>query len=174
MKLSRDWATPLTIGVFALMACTGVLMFFHLDTGLNKLAHEWLGWVMVGGVALHAAVNWLAFKRHLLGNRTGQVIMAVALLVTAASFVPNPGEQRGASPPMLALRAVMAAPVKDVAPLTGRSTEQLLAELQSAGFSADADTRLDELAQHSRDREAAILNLAFNAGPPDAGPGALR
>ena len=29
MKISREWATPLTIGIFALMAVTGLLMFFH-------------------------------------------------------------------------------------------------------------------------------------------------
>ena len=42
MKISREWATPLTIGAFGLMSVTGMLMFFHLDTGFNKLAHEWL------------------------------------------------------------------------------------------------------------------------------------
>ena len=34
MKLSREWATPLTIGAFALMAATGTAMFFHLNNGL--------------------------------------------------------------------------------------------------------------------------------------------
>ena len=43
MKLSRDWATPLTAGAFIVLAVTGLLMFFHLDRGLNHLAHEWLG-----------------------------------------------------------------------------------------------------------------------------------
>ncbi|EWS63204.1 hypothetical protein Y695_03563 [Hydrogenophaga sp. T4] len=40
----RPWITPLVMGSFALSAVTGVLMFFHLDTGLNKAAHEcWAG-----------------------------------------------------------------------------------------------------------------------------------
>ena len=69
LQTLRPWATPLTIGSFALMATTGILMFFHLDSGLNKVAHEWLGWAMVAGVALHATVNWAALKRHLLANR---------------------------------------------------------------------------------------------------------
>lgn len=167
MTLSSEWATPLTIGAFVLMTVTGVLMFFHLDTGFNKLAHEWLSWLMVGGVALHAAVNWLAFKRHLLGNRIGQVIVAMAVLLTAASFAPNGNEKRGGNPPMLTLRAVMAASVKDVAPLTGRPLQTVLAELNAAGFAAQPDTRLDDLAQHSRDREATILNIIF----PPARPG---
>ena len=37
------------MGAFTLSAVTGVLMFFHLDSGLNKAAHEWLSWAMVGG-----------------------------------------------------------------------------------------------------------------------------
>lgn len=43
MSSLRKWATPLTIGSFLLMGVTGILMFFHLDIGLNKLAHEWAG-----------------------------------------------------------------------------------------------------------------------------------
>ena len=53
----RPWITPLVIGTFVLMAVTGSLMFFHLDSGLNKAAHEWLGWAMVIAVVLHALMN---------------------------------------------------------------------------------------------------------------------
>lgn len=53
IKVSREWATPVTVGVFVVMAATGLLMFFHLDIGLNKAAHEWLGWLMVAAVAAH-------------------------------------------------------------------------------------------------------------------------
>mgnify|MGYP006339522549 CR=1 FL=1 len=55
MKLQRDWITPITMGAFGLLAATGVLMFFHIDSGLNEAVHEWLSWVLLGGVALHAA-----------------------------------------------------------------------------------------------------------------------
>ena len=65
MKMIRKFATPLTMGAFLLSAVTGVLMFFHLDTGLNKAAHEWLSWAMVIGVALHIAVNYRAFSLYL-------------------------------------------------------------------------------------------------------------
>jgi cytochrome b561 len=74
MKIAREWATPLTIGSFGLMATTGILMFFHLDSGLNKTAHEWLGWVMVAVVAAHGRcvhvdvlVRWL--KKSALRSR---------------------------------------------------------------------------------------------------------
>lgn len=69
MTVSREWATPLTMGAFGLLAVTGVLMFFHLDTGLNKQAHEWLGWVLLIGVSLHLAANQF---RRAAGGRPGQ------------------------------------------------------------------------------------------------------
>ena len=51
MAIKREWVTPIAAGGFLISAVTGVLMFFHLDTGLNKVAHEWLSWVFLGGVA---------------------------------------------------------------------------------------------------------------------------
>jgi hypothetical protein len=168
MKINRDWATPLTIGAFALMAVTGVLMFFHLDSDLNKLAHEWLSWVMLVGVALHASVNWPAFRRHLLNNRIARPILAVSVLLTAGSFAPLPGgDRRNGSPPMMALRAVMAAPLSSVAPLTGRSLDALQDELGQAGFSLKPDQPLDSVTGGDLGREAQLLSVLFKGITPD-------
>jgi hypothetical protein len=134
MKISREWATPLTIGTFGLMAVTGILMFFHLDSGLNKTAHEWLGWLMVAGTAAHAAANWPGFKRYFLSSGMGRGILVVSVVVIAASFI-RPGEQGGGvSTPALAIQAVTSAPLTQLAPLTGRSADQLLADLVAAGI----------------------------------------
>jgi Domain of unknown function (DUF4405) len=172
MKISRDWATPLTIGMFTLMTVTGVLMFFHLDTGLNKLAHEWLSWVFVVGVALHGLVNWPAFKRHLLSNRGGQALLIVCALLMVGSFVIQPQQGgKGRPGPMLAMRAVMDAPLRDVAPLTGRSAEALLAELRQAGFPvADAGSTLRSATGGEREREAALMQVLFSSSTPPQQP----
>ena len=53
----RTWAGPLTIGSFGVVATTGILMFFHADSGSMKLAHEWLGWLLVLGVIAHVVLN---------------------------------------------------------------------------------------------------------------------
>jgi hypothetical protein len=52
-EMKREWVTPLMIGAFILVTATGVLMFFHLDRGFNKFAHEWLSGLLLVGVALH-------------------------------------------------------------------------------------------------------------------------
>lgn len=137
MRLQRDWVTPLTMGAFGLLAVTGVLMFFHLDSGLNKTAHEWLSWVLVAGVAGHAAVNWPGFRRHLAGWR-GRSVVGVAALLLAASFLPL-GAQ-GDGPPFLgAMRSLVDAPVPVLAQVARTTPEQMRARLAAAGHAGASD-----------------------------------
>lgn len=162
MKISREWATPLTIGSFGLMAVTGLLMFFHLDSGLNKTAHEWLGWVMVAGVALHALANWLAFKRYFVNSSLGRGILLASALLLAATFVPLPGAGGGMSPPALAIQALSRAPLVQVAPLTGRPVEQLLADLNGAGIPLSSpDQSLASVVGKDRERMGRAIGVMF-------------
>ena len=86
----RPWITPLVIGAFLISAVTGVLMFFHLDSGLNKAVHEWLSWAMVVGVGLHVLLNATAFKRYFT-QTTGRGVMGGMALVLVLSFIPVGG-----------------------------------------------------------------------------------
>lgn len=135
----RPWITPLVIGAFTLSAATGVLMFFHLDTGLNKLAHEWLSWAVLGAVVLHAGLNLPAFKRYF-GQKTALAVMGVFAVLLVLSFVPAPG---GKKPPSWGapVQALAQAPLPLLAQVLGQSTETLTAELQKAGLSVDNDTQ---------------------------------
>jgi hypothetical protein len=136
VKLKRDWITPITMGSFMLLAATGVLMFFHLDRGLNETAHEWLSWVLLGGVALHAAVNWAGVQRHLAGWR-GRTALALFALLLAASFIPFGGERE---PPFVPpLRALADAPLPVLAQVAKTTPQELRARLQRAGFDASDD-----------------------------------
>lgn len=163
MKNVRHWATPLTIGAFAIMAITGILMFFHLQTGLNKTAHEWLGWVMVIGVAGHVVANWAGFKRYFLSSTMGRAILVVSLLLTAGSFVSLPGSGRdGMPPPVLAMKAVTKAPLSSVALLSAKPVEQLLADLGNAGIQlAGPDSKLEEVVAGDRGLEAKAMGVIF-------------
>jgi len=165
MKISREWATPLTIGAFALMAITGVLMFFHLDGELNKLAHEWLGWLMIFAVVLHVVVNWVAFKRYFTVSTKGRAVMAISAMVIAATFLPLPSNgEGGGSPPFLAIQALVKAPLVQVAPLTGRSADVLLADLKQAGIVLEsADQSLDSVLNGDRARIGAAIKVLFAA-----------
>lgn len=139
MKLQRDWVTPITMGAFGLLAITGVLMFFHLDSGLNEAAHQWLSWVLIGGVALHAAVNWPGLRRHLAGWR-GRSALALFAVLLAASFLPLGGQ--GEPPFVPPLRALADAPLPVLAQVAQTTPQQLRERLQRAGVTpaSDADT----------------------------------
>jgi len=137
-QISRTWATPLTIGAFALMATTGALMFFHLDNGLQKTVHEWAGWLMVAAVAAHATANWLAFKRHLAPAGRGLVIVGAFAAVVAGSFLVPAGD-KGPSTPAMAINAIGRAPIAQVAPLFGKTAAQARAELAAAGIALAGD-----------------------------------
>jgi hypothetical protein len=137
MQISRNWATPLTIGAFILMAVTGILMFFHLDTGLNKEAHEWLGWAMVAGVAAHVAANWSAFARHF-SRPSGIAFVGLFVLMLTASFFIQSDEEGGGNPGRRAQEAVVKAPLSQIAPLAGQSPQALVEALRTAGFKVES------------------------------------
>jgi hypothetical protein len=157
----REFATPLTIGSFLLIAATGVLMFFHLDSGLNKLAHEWLGWIMLGAVALHSTMHFKSFQRHF----TRPAALAVILLFVglfAASFIA-PSGQSNKSPPALAMQAVLNAPLDKVAALAGKDTASVLVQLDAAGLHATADQTLGAASGGTREKQMQALKIVFAA-----------
>lgn len=133
----RPWITPLVIGAFGLSAVTGMLMFFHLDSGLNKTAHEWLSWAMVIGVGLHLLLNLPAFKRYFT-QTTARVVMGVFAVVLALSFIPVGGEssEPGFAPPV---RALAQAPISVLAQVAGTSTDDVKAKLQAQGLTVTSD-----------------------------------
>ncbi len=155
----REWATPLTIGSFLLIAVTGVLMFFHLDSGLNKLAHEWLGWAMLAAVGLHAAMHLKSFKRHF-SRPASLVVIGAFVALLAASFISPPGKP-SKPPHVLAAQAVLDAPLPQVAALAGKDTEALLAQLQAAGIAAETGQSLRQASGPERAKQMQALGIVF-------------
>lgn len=160
MQISREWATPLTIGSFILMGCTGILMFFHADTGLNKEVHEWLGWAMVAGVATHVTANFAAFKRYL-SKPAALAIIGVFVVILAASFFIKEEDEGGGHPARRASQAVLHAPLTSIAPLAHQTPEALLAALQKAGFKAQSTNQtLDSITgpeEHDQFKALAVI-----------------
>lgn len=164
MILNRQWATPLAAGAFFLTAMTGILIFFHLDSGLNKLAHEWLSWVLLAGVIFHLITNLNAFKRYF-NSRAGLAIMGAFILLLGLSFI-SPGEKR--EPPFVAsVRTLANLPLGTLAMVAGQSTEQVSATLRREGLSPSQDTQsLQELAGPDTRRQARLLEKVFNTKTP--------
>lgn len=164
----RTWITPLVVGAFALSAVTGVLMFFHWDTGLNKTAHEWLSWAMVIGVVLHVLLNLPAFKRYF-KQPVGRWVMGGFVLLLALSFVPLAGAKKDPSfaPP---LRALAQAPLPVLAQVVGQPTQVLRAQLAAAGYTANDRQSLQDLVGADLRAQIGLLNrlVQGQTTPPTA------
>lgn len=165
MKVSRDWFTPLTTGAFVMLAVTGVLMFFHLDSGLNKLAHEWLSWLLLAAAAGHVAANFGALRRHLAGTR-GRAIVGAFSLLLGLSFAPL---GRGdAEPPFAAVvHALARAPLPVVAQVAGVPEPALRERLLAAGVEVGGSQDSIEAAVGPRLRpQVQALRAALAAPQP--------
>jgi peptidoglycan/LPS O-acetylase OafA/YrhL len=156
MTIKREWVTPLTIGAFLLSAVTGILIFFHLDTGLNKAAHEWLGWALVGGVALHAVVNFNGFKRHF-GTGVGKTVIGLFALLLVLSFAPL-GEDKDGPPTMVPARALANAPIATLAVVARVTPEQMMERVKASGLQPEsAQQSLGELVGKDMHRQIEVL-----------------
>ena len=119
-----------------LTAVTGVLLFFHAATGLNKEIHEWVGWIFLIGGILHLVLNFSTFKKYL-GQRKGQVMIGASVLLLAVNFAPIGSD--GAPPFVLPVQALAQAPLTTLAQVAQTSPEQLRERLTAAGLAVASD-----------------------------------
>ena len=150
----RKYATPLTIGSFVLMAVTGTLMFFHLNTTFNKVAHEYLGIVMIAAVLLHLVLNWRAFTTYF-KRPLAMGIMGIFILALGLSFIPS--SQKGGRPEFGAVRMVISAPVSTLAPMLGTDTQGVIDRLAAQDVAATPDQSLSDLTGGEMGKAAALL-----------------
>lgn len=165
-SIPRTWATPVVMACFTLMASTGVLMFFHWQSPLQKEIHEWLGWGLVAAVLLHVLSNLPAFKRHFSGQRRAAVLLGVALLVTGGTYFVRPAEGKGPSVPGIALQALTKAPLHTLAEVFGLSVADARQALSGAGLTlADDNASIDTVAQGNREQVGKALKALAAAAP---------
>ncbi len=161
MKSLRSWATPVTIGTFIVMSVTGTLMFFHANTGLNKLVHEWVGLVMIAAVVAHLLMNWRAFTTYF-KRPMAVTLMSVGAIVLAGSFFFGGAEQGGPGGMNAVMMSVSKAPVETLAQLSGQETDVVLAQLGATGITASASDTPMSLAGGDRAAEMEIIAAIFS------------
>ncbi len=160
----RAWATPVTIGAFALSAISGVMMFFHLDFSFVKVAHEWGSWFLVIGGLFHVIGSWQSFVRYF-SKPTGRAIITVFVLLIITSFLPLGGnaERQGRRlPPAFLSQVLPQASFATVANIAQHQPEELLKELESKGIVVkDKEETIQEIAVRNNKQGADILNAIF-------------
>lgn len=153
----RKWATPLTVGSFLIMGVTGVLMFFHLESMLNKVIHEWAGWAMVVGVGAHLALNWRAFITYF-KRPLAKGIMAVSALLLAVSFIPT---GQGGNPMKMAVDKMQDAPIEAVIAVSGMELAEGMQVLAQAGVDVAEGQSLNAASGGNRGVQMAAMRALF-------------
>jgi len=170
----RAWAGPLTIGSFAVVAVTGVLMFFHAATGLSKVAHEWLGWLLVLGAVAHTALNWKPFVAYF-RKPAALAIIVVLLVLGVASLVVPPlggGREHGPRSFMAVADALETSSLRVVAQVAKTSPETLVEKLTTLGLKVvGPEQTIREIASENGTRGIELLGrLLGTSGTPSPGP----
>jgi len=161
----RHWLTPFTFGAFILTAVTGILLFFKINIGLVKPAHEWLSWLMVIAAVFHLVRNRRAFAVSL--NRpVGKAVTALFFLLLGASLLPFGGEPGGAHQQRHSAEriteALTHAPLATVAKVANRSPEETIQFLWRRGINTqNAGQSIREIAENNRQQALEVLALIF-------------
>lgn len=166
MALQRQWTTPMVAGSFLLMGVTGILMFFHWDTGLNKTVHEWLGWAMVVAVILHVIVNIHGFK-NMFRSTLGKGILALFSMILALSFFSlGSSEGKGQPPFMNSVNLLSNASMTELSQISHIDEQTLLERLQHAGIqSASAQSSVKQLVGDDLGKQMQTLNTILKTAP---------
>ena len=127
----KKYATAATIGLFAIVGISGVLIFFHIGNGLLMGAHEWLGLAFVAASGLHVARNWKGFSKAVKA-KSGKTALALTAFATTAFILAS--TQSGGNPMKEFVMASAQAPLPQVAQVLNVSLDDLIADLKTRGF----------------------------------------
>jgi hypothetical protein len=156
--LSR-YATPFITGLFLVSLISGIALFFHWGPGAFHGIHEWLSMVLILPFVLHIWKNWRPLVSYM-----KRPPMAIALVVSLAAslvfFVPvgTTTGQAGGNPQAALFQLLTAAKPAQVSGLVGRTEQELISELQKAGFaSAAPDMTMSAIASASGKSDRELL-----------------
>lgn len=137
------YGTPLTAGLFAVSAISGVALFFHWSSATFHRMHEWLSMLLLAPFALHMVKNWkplLAYAR-----RRTLLIPLVLSMVVALPFALTAGQGRTGNPAFQTVALMTRASLEDLAPVIRVPSQEMLRRLQDRGYRVNStrDTPTD-------------------------------
>lgn len=155
----RAWATPLAIATFVLMAGTGVLMFFGINTGITDVIHQWFSWLFLLAVGAHLTMHVRSISRHLQSTsvRLGVGLFATILVLSLFSWgtVTGPQLKRPIE------RAMLQASVNSLATVTHVPSATLVARFSAIGVDTTGRETIEQLSRRYRVSPHRLLAVVF-------------
>ena len=160
-SMHKKYSTPLRATTAVVVCVTGVMMFFHLYKGEVQAMHEWLGMGFVVAAVLHLLRHRRPLTLMMKQSRT-HILLVLTLLISLAFLYPSSGGQQ-VNPMRSTIEAVLRAPIKDLAPVVGVTTEELTARLADAGIEQPSPTdSIQTLAKSSQTEPMKLLTAAMS------------
>lgn len=155
----RAWATPLAIATFVLMAGTGVLMFFGVNTGITDVIHQWFSWLFLLAVGAHVTMHVRSISRHMQSTsvRLGVGLFAVILVLWLFSW----GTVTGSQLKRPIERAILEASVNSLAMVTHVPSATLVARFSAIGVDTTGRETIEQLSQRYRVSSHRLLAVVF-------------
>ena len=141
-----------------------IMIFFHLNSSLVKVVHEWGSWFLVVGGLFHIVGSWQSFTRYLSKPVTRAILVVFALLIIVF-FLPIGGqtEKHGRKlPPGVLSRALPGASFVAVAGIAQHHPDELMKEFESKGIIIkDKEETIQNIAKNNNREYVEILNIIF-------------
>jgi hypothetical protein len=147
-SLPRKVITPIIGALSLVIGISGVMLFFHLEEGLVKGVHEWLGMAFIMVMLAHLALNWRTFKQYFTKPAAwvgASVVSAITVMfLTASLSMPHENPMRSV------IHSVETTAISDLAPVLKITPAEIEQRLSQAGVTVESDSEtLEELAGKS-------------------------
>lgn len=164
-RILTRYATPLTTGLFAVSAISGVALFFRWTPRAFHSMHEWLSMVLLIPFVLHMARNWRPLVNY--ARRKTLLLPIVLSLVAAIPFAISGLNREGRkNPAFRALPLITQARLADLAPLLKVSPDELLSTLKKRGYQVETVEESLETIATTANKKAGELLTELLPGRP--------
>lgn len=157
-RLAVYIGTPLTMAAAAVVAATGLSLFFGFEKHWIKEIHEWLGITFLLATVLHVYRNFPSFRRHLTSK---PYLIALALVVALSVYLALPeGKKMRGGPGRSSNDLIAAGTVTHLAPLLNSSEEALIGKLRAAGLTVNsAEDSPKKIAKQSKRSVGSVIKV---------------
>lgn len=155
----REVATSLTTLVFLVIAISGVMMYFHFNTGVVKELHEILGLVFVVAALLHVIMNWKSMRNYF----SKKIFISITLIVTIISILfVSQNLNKGQNPKAVLMQKVLNAPIQDSFKILNGKYANAISELEAQGIDISEGKTIREIAQSNKTSPFRIIAIITN------------
>ncbi|GHA56491.1 hypothetical protein GCM10007086_33190 [Photobacterium aphoticum] len=141
---TQKLATSITIGLFAVSAFTGLLLFFELSTGGVRATHEWMSMGLMVAVGCHAYTHKKVFVKYF--SQKLRMPMLVGLVAGVGLFALSFNDNYAAGE---MFDAAVDAKLVSVAGVFGVTEQDAQTALEAAGLTVNSDQTLSDIAEHN-------------------------